>query len=272
MKRLTVLLAMLICFNAWGANVWEEGSGADVISGTDSPSDIDSLLDAASTEPLSRLLQDFREGAELVYSSESELTINNGQVAVQNSGGTIVAFLDNSSSTTVTWADIDTDSEVVSKTYYIYAYCTTPASDLDFDITISTSSSAPSGITYYRRLGYFYNDASGNITRTGIVNDHITAIDYDTVASAWAYVSTGGTIQDSYNVASVTNNSAGVYTMVFTNAVANANYCVVCSTDVSTDERFCQPTSRTTSGFVIHTEDEAGNHDNEPFNFIVFGD
>ena len=79
MKKLIIfLIALLLPLSAFTADVWEEGAGNDVISGSDSPSDIDTLLDAASTEPLSRLLQDFREGVELEYSSTSELTAADG--------------------------------------------------------------------------------------------------------------------------------------------------------------------------------------------------
>jgi hypothetical protein len=44
--------------------------------------------------------------------------------------------------------------------------------DTTFTFKISVSSSAPSGVTYYLRLGSFYNDASGNITLVSNDNDY----------------------------------------------------------------------------------------------------
>ena len=45
-------------------------------------------------------------------------------------------------------------------------------------------------------------------------------------AKAWVnFNGTGGTIRDSYNVSSVTVNSTGNFSVNFTNALANANYC-----------------------------------------------
>jgi hypothetical protein len=47
-------------------------------------------------------------------------------------------------------------------------------------------------------------------------------------AKAWCnYNGTAGTIRGSYNIASVTKNSAGNYTFNFTNAMPNTNYSVV---------------------------------------------
>jgi hypothetical protein len=47
-------------------------------------------------------------------------------------------------------------------------------------------------------------------------------------AKAWlAYNGSTSTILSSYNVSSVTKNSAGDYTVIYTNAFADANYSVV---------------------------------------------
>jgi hypothetical protein len=47
-------------------------------------------------------------------------------------------------------------------------------------------------------------------------------------AKAWCnYNGTAGTIRGSYNIASVTKNSAGNYTFNFTNAMPNTNYAAV---------------------------------------------
>jgi hypothetical protein len=55
-----------------------------------------------------------------------------------------------------------------------------------------------------------------------------TAMDNAIYGSAKAWVNfngTGGTIRASYNVSSVTVNSTGNFSVNFTNALSNANYC-----------------------------------------------
>jgi hypothetical protein len=50
-------------------------------------------------------------------------------------------------------------------------------------------------------------------------------------AKAWVnYNGIGATIRGSYNVSSVTLNSAGDYTLNFTNALADTNYAIVATT------------------------------------------
>jgi hypothetical protein len=46
------------------------------------------------------------------------------------------------------------------------------------------------------------------------------------IAKAWVnFVGSSGSINSSFNVSSVTRNGAGVYTINFTTAMPNANYC-----------------------------------------------
>lgn len=206
-KLICILFSILLLGNVYSADVFEEGSGADVISGSDSPSAIDTLLDAALTEPLGRLLQEYRQGAKIAYSSSTTITVAAGQVGIQNSTGTIVAFLDNTSSTNVTFANIDTGAESGSQTYYVYAYCATPSSDTDFDLCVSLSSSAPSGKTYYAKLGQFYNNSSNNIDETSIVNDNETAypsmVDPFIYDSGWFAVSTNTTYSKTHSLGTI---------------------------------------------------------------------
>jgi len=133
----------------------------------DSPSDISTLVVANNTA-LDLMLSNYRRGAKLSYSSASQLTVGIGEVACSNATGSIRLMVANTSATTVTWANIDTGSEAASTTYYVYAICSA-ITDTTFTVKVSTSSSAPTGVTYYQRLGYFTNDSSSNIT--DIVND-----------------------------------------------------------------------------------------------------
>jgi hypothetical protein len=55
-------------------------------------------------------------------------------------------------------------------------------------------------------------------------------------AKAWVNFNGTGTvaIRASYNVSSITDNGTGDYTINFTNALADANYCVICNSVLST--------------------------------------
>ena len=154
--------------SANAATEWEKGTGEDVILGTENASDIDTISFQNIVDPLDRLLARYREGCKLVYASVATITVNLGEVVCTNTAGTIRKFRRNTSNTTVAWTDIDTGSEAISTTYYIYAVADADATT--FTCKVTTSSSAPSGVTYYKRLGSFYNDSDSNITK--IANDN----------------------------------------------------------------------------------------------------
>ncbi len=173
MKKLLILLCILgLSLNCFAGNQWQEGTGQDSILGTISPSDIDKDSFENVVDPLDRLTSNYREGCKITYASAATLTVGVGEVVLANAADTIHLMQQNTSTTTVTWADIDTDAEETAKTYYIYAYQAT-VTDTDFDITISLSSSAPTGKSYFKRLGSFYNDSDGNILNDdSLTNDN----------------------------------------------------------------------------------------------------
>jgi len=57
--------------------------------------------------------------------------------------------------------------------------------------------------------------------------------DSDSAAKAWLFANSSGVIQASYNIASVTRNSAGNYTVNFTTGFATANYAAVPGLEVA---------------------------------------
>lgn len=163
MKKLLILLLCLgLILPVYAADQLDPDSPA----GGDSPSDIDTKIEA-NNNALYRMLSQYREGCKVSYASASTITVAAGQVMI--SDGTNYYSVKNTSATTVQWSDIDTESEETGITYYLYAYQDAPTTTTTFSVAISKSSSAPTGITNYRRLGSFYNDSDGNITR--IVND-----------------------------------------------------------------------------------------------------
>ena len=67
-------------------------------------------------------------------------------------------------------------------------------------------------------------------------------------SKAWvAYDQANNNVLDSFNVGSVIDNSAGDFTVNFTNALSNANYCVA-GTIANTNDNFSSIVAATTRG------------------------
>ncbi len=183
---LIIAFNIISCQSICYAAQWRHSTGESTILGSESAADIDSASYNDIVAPLDRLLSNYRLNCQIVYASASTLTVQSGAVTLSNSDGTIRLMQKNSADTTVSWSNLDTGSEAASSTYYLWAFVST-ATDTDFSVCISTSSTTPSGKTYYRRLGSFYNDSSSNITN--ITNDedlHIASVyDYGTSTSSY---------------------------------------------------------------------------------------
>ncbi len=83
-------------------------------------------------------------------------------------------------------------------------------------------------------------------------------------AKAWVNFNGTGTvaIRDSYNISSVTDNSTGNYTVNFTTAMPNANYCAqsVCDFDgVNMNVMMVTPLVLTTSSVQVLSRATAAN-------------
>lgn len=144
---------------------------------------------------LDLMLSKHRQGCFMSADTDDQFTVGSGGVMLSNSGGTTRLMVANTSSTTVTFSNLDTGAEAASTTYYAYAY-TNSTTATTFSIFLSASSSAPAGATYYRRLGSIYNDTSSNITL--VTNDDVIPTKfYD---SGWYAVSLASTTTKIHNL------------------------------------------------------------------------
>jgi hypothetical protein len=95
-------------------------------------------------------------------------------------------------------------------------------------------------------------------------------------AKAWCnYNGTAGTIRGSYNIASVTKNSAGNYTFNFTNAMPNTNYAAISTGGEKTIQwgipMFAPGTPVTTTSVRFTYQDPADNSVNSAYiTMVVF--
>jgi len=169
MKKIFYLILILtLTTSPIFAGQWRGGVGDDTPLGTTNFNDVDTEIYNEIVNPLDRLLSNYRRGMELAYSSGSTVNVGDGEVVVSNSAGSIRLLVSTTSTTAVTFTDLDTGAEAASTTYYVYA-TVSAASDTTAIFKISASSTAPTGSTYYKRLGSFYNDSGSDMEQ--VVND-----------------------------------------------------------------------------------------------------
>lgn len=125
----------------------------------------------ANTDSLKNTLLNFRAGCSVDYKGAADLYVRSGEIAIPDVSGNL-RFRKNTSDTTVTWADIDTGAEAGSTIYYVYAVA--DAAGTTFTIIISTNATTPTGCTFYRLIGTFYNNASSNIEQVANLNRNVS--------------------------------------------------------------------------------------------------
>lgn len=175
MKKLIMCLMFLVLISpVWAEQEWDKSvpckTGVGSCSSADQRADFPADQQA-NNAAVDRLLANYREGMTLTYSSSTQIVVGSGEITCSNVDGSIRKMRKNPSSTNVVWSDLDTGAEEASKTYYIFANCDADAATATFKI--SASASAPTGITSYKRIGSFYNDASSNIISSKISNDNL---------------------------------------------------------------------------------------------------
>lgn len=117
------------------------------------------------------------------------------------------------------------------------------------------------------------NSAAANTAPT-FYDSNNTAVGQ--LATAWVNFGSDGTIYGSFNVSSVSNDATGYYTVNFTNALNNANYCVTC-TPMTTDDGairiigYVNNGSLTTTSFGVICHNLAGYTNPTRFFCVVFG-
>ncbi len=219
MKKLFALLLMIsFSVPAFSADQWDESRPA----GSSNAADIDTTLQT-NNEAIDRLLINFKRGLGVNYSTASALSALPGEIAIPNSGGTTIKWRRVTTATSIGWSDIDTGVEANSTSYNVFVTADTDITGVVFKIS---TSAAPSGSTYYRKIATFYNNSSGNIENVISLRED-DGTDYQDIVKGWLnYNGVTNTINDSYNVSSVTDNGTGDYTVNWTTSFSSADYVV----------------------------------------------
>lgn len=180
------------------ADQWMRGDGTDALEGGDLASLIDDYTTSYLQNPLNRLLRNYRVGVGLTYTSASSVTIGVGELSLKNSGDTVMRMRRNTSTVVVDiTADLDTGAEANSTTYYVYAVADADATT--FTGIISASDTFPTGVTYAKKVGSFYNGSGGDIDPSSVyttsevpstsMGSHVTTDrDGATLANGTAYL------------------------------------------------------------------------------------
>lgn len=163
-----ILLALLIfglmLSPCYGADNWLPTEPA----GSQDASDIDTLI-ITNNEASERLNHYTRNGMTIIEKDAASVYAMPGGIAIGNAAGTVYRWREITSATAVTWAMIDTGSEATSTQYYVYAVADV-ADSASCTFCMSTHATTPTGKTYYRKIGYFYNNASDNIINAGNID------------------------------------------------------------------------------------------------------
>ena len=155
-----ILLALLLIATPAWASQWRNGTGEQTILGTSNAALIGYNSYNSIVQPLDNLLSN-NCNEWLQYASSSTMTVMAGTCVVSNSQGTIRLFMQDTTNTTITSANLDTGSITASTTYYVYATAASSSSTTS-TYYISASNTAPSGQTYYYQIGSFTTDSSSN--------------------------------------------------------------------------------------------------------------
>jgi hypothetical protein len=200
MKKLISLLLMIgMATSSYAVDITDfmRGDSSDVIKGTSGVSDVDTELAAYLTDPLERLIPGSIYGCTLTWATNATVTIGVGSVVCSNAAGTIHRIRKNTSTVTITLPasgasgdSLDTGNAAISTFYHVFAIADADATT--FTAKCSASASAPTGATYYRYLGSFYNNASDNIAMFyWFGNGNFIRISLDTIVSITTTPSAG---------------------------------------------------------------------------------
>lgn len=249
-----MIILLSIAKICYSENEWREGDGTNTILGTETVSDIDAKTFQNIVDPLDRLLGKYQRGATVTFNSTTAIDITLGEISCQNSGGTITRMRANTSTITLTSADLDVGGAFAnSSTYSVYGVADADAATFTGVISLNSSTPDSGAATYFKLLGTFGTDGSGLIidgSITAPVEDPDVAVgtvyDYGTSASSSTSKTTGTFI--AYGALTV----AGDTTSTISNLPfgSSSTFQVVCSVrgnDVSLgNPSHCKPTGSTT--------------------------
>ena len=135
------------------------------------------------------LLKNYIQGCKLAYIGDDSLTVESGEALIPNVT-TGKRLRVQTSNVTADTDNLDSGSSFANSTTY-YVYLTAEASGTGWVVSISTDDTSPDGFTYYKRIGTFVTDGSGDILEGSIsnVNGNKEVLSYKSYDSGWFAIS-----------------------------------------------------------------------------------
>ena len=91
----------------------------------------------------------------------------------------------------------------------------------------------------------------------------------EAIIKAWGYITSGASINASYNISSVSRPTTGTYLITLKRAFSSSNYVVVASSENQTVICAIQPVN--SSSFYVYTTTSGGSPGNVAFHFMAMG-
>lgn len=123
-------------------------------------------------------------------------------------------------------------------------------------------------------FGVYAGDANARASITGAGDAEFKTVSAANTAKMWINFNGTGTvsIRDSFNVDSITDNGTGDYTITFTDAMPNNNYCVVASSGTTAGITLYNSSPQTGSVRIDSVNYAGGNEDNAQQHVAIFAD
>lgn len=198
----------------------------------------DSVYDEGTESSLKNLLQangnSFKSGAMLQYSDVSSFVVTAGSAMINGQARDRSSYTSDPAWPVATNPEDDGLEAGTRGTATYYVYLVADADDQRaYTVVHSLSATNPAGKTNYLKIGEFYNNG-GTISKDSVIS-YVNGLNITPNANAfvkgWVNANTTGaaaTINDSYNVSSITEGGAGAKTIAWDNDFSNTKYVVSC--------------------------------------------
>lgn len=148
-------------------------------------------------------------------------------------------------------------------------YSAVVSTDVGWAVYVEETSKTVNGFNYYGR-----NDTSGVDIPVGcnfaVFSQNALPPAGTTGTDAWGAVQGNGTLDASYNIASVTRAAIGTYAVAFTTPMPSSDYAVNVTSNSSTEFMSVKAISKTVNGFTVTTQStNTGGQVDGDFSFTV---
>jgi len=119
--------------------------------------------------------------------------------------------------------------------------------------------------------GLYASETSGSEGTRLVGNTNAVLYDYLPIAFGYISYSSGYTLENSYNIASISEESTGIIQVTFQDELSSDNYSIGYSVDGGTNVYFINAKSINTTSFIIVIKNTLGVSVDTGFSFTIYG-